>query len=113
AAVVVGRRDVDQVRPRVVGGRRPVLPPPERRAEVDEPAPDRLVLGVVRRPAGRRVDARERVLPYVGLRVDERDLVGAALEHPQLRVAPLIDEALEWPPAALHIVQTRRRYLLP
>ena len=111
--MVVVRRDVDQLRFRVVRGRWPVLPAPQRRAEGHQLAPTGLPLVDVRGPAGSGIDALERVLSDVRLGGDERDLVPASLEQPQVSVASWMHQSLDRPPVPLHIDEHGRGDFVP
>src|SRR5438132_1433692 len=91
----------------------PVLPAPETGTEGRRPAELWLPLGVVARPARLRIDAREHLLPDIGLGVDEPDAVRSALEEPQVPVPPGMDQAPDRPSVAPDVDQEWRRDLVP
>src|SRR5262249_43727329 len=98
--ILVGR-DIEQARLRAVGHRRPILAAPQRRAELGLLAGPRLAVEVDVRAAGLGVEALEYILLYERLAVDEVDLVGGPLKHPQIAVTGDVDETLDRPTAAL------------
>jgi len=100
--IIVGW-DIEQTRLRAVGHRRPIFAAPQRRAELGVLPGPRLARGVDLGPAGLRVELHEHVLLYEGLAVDEIDLVGGALKHPQIAVTGGVDQTLHCLAVALII----------
>ena len=112
AEILVGR-NVDQAGLLAIGRRRPILAAPQRRAELNPLADDRLVVRVDDRPAGLGLDA----FPDIG--INERpagdivDAVRLALEHPEDRVAAGMNQALERAAIPLQVDQHRCVHLVP
>src|SRR6185437_15023303 len=100
-------RDIDEAGLRAIGRRRPVLAAPQRRAEIDALADRRLVLGIDGELAGLWVERLPHIAVDEGPAGDEADLVGAALEHPEDRVAAGMYERLDGLVALLQVDQHR------
>src|SRR4029077_2166807 len=94
AEILVGR-NIDQAGLRTIRRRRPVLAAPQRRTEIDPLAEARLVLRVDNGLAALRLDA----FPDVGMNISPAgyivDPFRLALQDPEDRVAPRMDQALE------------------
>src|SRR5262249_34173492 len=86
-AKVFVRRDVDQSRFRVEGGRWPILAAPQARAECCELVGAGLVIRVDDRTARAGLDTLEYIVADVVLPGDEVDLAGSALKLPKVPVA--------------------------
>jgi len=97
-AQILVRRNVDELRPRAIGRRRPVLAAPSARAERRRLVGPGLVLLIDDRPSRIRLDAFEDVMADKGLPGDEVDLSGGALELPEIAVAGNVHEAFHGHP---------------
>src|SRR5262249_53849697 len=93
--------------------RRPVLPAPQRRTELDFLAHARFVRQIDFRTSSLRIEALEHVLLHVGTAVDEVNRAVRPFEKPEVAVARDVNEAFYRLAVAWVVDEVWRRHFVP